>query len=309
MNPKNKADFEFLGILDYHKAGITGKNLKLCSFESENNGHGRNVADLCRQINPEAVVEGRSRPVLHISSGKLINGTYEKLEAFYRQIVADKFNVVTMSLGGNNSIDDDYLTREILLKTGVICLTSAGNKTVSAQGTLDSWISVGAAIRNSQGQVVRQSNTQPGEIASLSYSYTSSGGVFTGTSSATPVAAAMVLLYLQRYLQETGTLPTHEQTRAYLHSNVHFGEKLFILSPLSEQLIKKPMIQEELVKLNTPAGIYDGRFLFPGREFVEALGGSAKWDAQTKTGTFKLGDTIIEIVEGKGHFKVTRTKG
>lgn len=50
----NSKEFEYLGIKKWHEAGYRGQGITIASREDEKTAHGAKVADILRQVCPEA---------------------------------------------------------------------------------------------------------------------------------------------------------------------------------------------------------------------------------------------------------------
>ena len=52
----NSKEFEYLGIKRFHEAGYKGKGIVIASREKETTSHGSKVADILKQVCPEATI-------------------------------------------------------------------------------------------------------------------------------------------------------------------------------------------------------------------------------------------------------------
>ncbi len=223
MLSTNKEKFSYCRIPAWHEAGYTGRGIKVAVFEDTDRGHGRSVADIVRQVLPEAEVLGRPRPgPIETSGDRLTPNTRMRLEAFYNGLVAEGVNIVVQSLGGCGAREIRDLEKELLVDRDVVLFTSAGNESgeISSRtsAALDTWIAVGACVLIS-GKPRRVDYSNYGaalDVAGFTNLATTWGGNFPGTSCANPFVAGLCGLWFQWHLEHYGRTPNQAETLEFI---------------------------------------------------------------------------------------------
>jgi len=220
MNEEKK---KYCRIDKWHKAGYTGKGVKIAVFENFK-GHGANVADILKQVAPDAEILERPKPGLTTINGHLTPESQGKIRQFYWSLVGESVNIVEMSLGGNDTPEIEQAQRGVLLANNVTLITSAGNegeRGLSDAATLDTWISVGACTLIN-GKPKRTHYSSIGEkldVCGFSGLYLSAGRYVHGTSFSAPWVAGMLALWFQWHKEKYGRYPTPEESLGFLKEN------------------------------------------------------------------------------------------
>lgn len=224
MRAENREEFEYARIPTWWAYGFTGRGVKVAVLEDiDNDDHGRKCVDIIRQIAPDAVVVGRRRPTIVIEHGEMTMETAAAMEAFYRGLVAEGVNIVSMSLYGNATPGIEKLEREILIANGLTLLCAAGNEdgeeiAPKQSAHLPTWISVGAAfLYKGKPRRAHYSETGPQlDVMGFTNQYTTWGVMFTGTSCGNPFVTGVLALVFQYHKQVTGRFPTFDESRILL---------------------------------------------------------------------------------------------
>lgn len=222
----NKEKFEYCWVPKWHEAGYTGKGIKAAVFEDTSRGHGRMVADILRQVMPDAVILSRPRPgPIETSGDKLYPDTRARMEKFYRSLVDEGVNLCVMSLGGTGAKEMEELERNILIQNGVVLFTSAGNEkgriSPRTSASLPTWIAVGACVLvNGKPQRVSYSNYGPElDVVGFTNLQLTYGSTFDGTSCANPFIAGLCGLWFQWFKEKYGRTPNQEETLEFIRKN------------------------------------------------------------------------------------------
>ena len=237
MYPENKQIFDFLNITNYHEKGFTGKGIIISVFDrnfipedvvdyvrfgdqvkpmplvsnslrrwsEDGNDHGVVVLDVIRQVAPDATV-------YFMGDGQF--------STFMGRAERVKSDIVTISQGLQ------AYAEQASKESKAILLASAGNDGIHGQVLTPArekeWVAVGAGRLQNNGTVERASYSTVGEgleILALSgitvKGATGEKRVFRGTSCSSPVAAAMLALYMQAKKMD------REEARAFLHENAY----------------------------------------------------------------------------------------
>ncbi len=275
----NKKEFDLSGITAWHKAGYTGKGVKIGHIEpgfniklpffhgkvldpfsrsSERyaNVHQQKTCDIIHQIAPEA-------DIYSLPSGYPGKpGIMESLDF----CVNEGIHLVSMSLGG--SIIKEKINKEIeAYQKGVFLIKSAGNggsDGLNPYTKQEHWFSVGACLLDNNGQVKRTSYSSIGEeldIMSFGNVYVHDANnpdrmfMQTGTSFACPFAVGMLALYYQWFYEQYGKFPTIPKAKEFIFDNcidledkgfdINTGHGLFVLP-------KEIPRKEEQPEVNNP---------------------------------------------------------
>lgn len=256
MHVKNQSKANYCNIPLWWDKGYTGKGVKIAVLETPG-GHGGSVADIVRQVAPEAEMLHRPQPSRKLVSNRLTPDSYKQLKAHYESLVAEGVNIVAMSLAGSDSPDIEQLIRDILISNGITLFTSAGNsdeRGLSEAATTSAWISVGACdmVKGKPKKTGYSSVGKELDVCGFSNIYSSTGGYLTGTSFSNPWVTGMAALWFQRFKKQYNRYPTWDETYEFVTTNtedleteghdLNTGYGLFVLpKELLETEEKKPM--------------------------------------------------------------------
>ncbi|MDI3480813.1 MAG: hypothetical protein PWQ97_468 [Tepidanaerobacteraceae bacterium] len=264
MNCINRKAFEFCNILTWHKAGYTGKGVKIAHLEGNFdtalpffdgkvldpfntsvagllNVHQQKTCDIIHQVAPDATIY--TLPTSYPAKPGMI----ESMEF----CIKEGIQLASMSLGG--STIDEVVKEEIkAYQNGVFLLKSAGNegsRGLNELTKMEHWFSVGAC-HLTKDKPVRASYSSYGpelDIMALSNLYVhdakTPGRIFTqeGTSFSSPFAAGMLALFYQWFMEAYGRFPFISEAKEFIYDNCldleilgfdnYTGYGLFILPP------------------------------------------------------------------------------
>lgn len=231
----NKKEFDLSGITTWHKAGYTGKNIRIANLEGTDpslwffngkikdpfnnasgvgrNYHGHQTADILHQVAPEAeiyILSNSGRYGSKTAEGKFIEESIPFMES-------EQIHLVNASLGG---VDNPVLNERIkeAQEHGVTFITSAGNEADSGVGGYARsgvWIAVGAVHLSGKGEILHAGYSSIGEAVDFTqfsglYVHDArkgyEGRVFPvqGTSFSSPMLCGMLALMQQLFLEKTG---------------------------------------------------------------------------------------------------------
>ncbi len=231
----NKKEFDLSGITTWHKAGYTGKGIRIANMEGTDptlhffngkikdpfgnvsgvgrNYHGHQTADILHQVAPDAdiyILSNSGRYGSKTAEGKFIEQSIPFMES-------EGIHLVNASLGGtNNRILNERIKQA--QSHGVTFVTSAGNKAEKGAGGYARscvWIAVGAVHLSGKGEILHAGYSSIDEEVdfvqfSNLYIHDARPGykdrVFPvqGTSFSSPMLCGMLALVQQLFLEKTG---------------------------------------------------------------------------------------------------------
>lgn len=297
------------------------------------NIHGQKVLDVALQIAPDAtpyiLPSGLKTSGQNKASGTLIEKTIP-------YAIEEGIHLINASVGGTDNIALKEVVLEAQ-KHGVCFGTSAGNSghrtdsnTLGGYAKSDAWDSTGAVgLKNDKNTTIDDVYLKDYSSRGEQIDFVSFSGLYVrdaknktrvfnqeGTSFSSPALhLGLSALVQQFFLEKAGrTLYQEELYKFKKDNSIDLGEKghdelyghgLFVLPNPDEIVIEDYLFVDvtNLGKINkitmdTPSIIINGRFHVPARFLAEALGGEVSWDETTKTGTFKVGNKVVEAIDG-----------
>ena len=258
-------------------------------------GHNTNVSAVARQVVPDARI---------VSFNFFGTGKKEIVD----WIIENKEDIAVVNCSFSGPRDSEI---ERLEEHDIIVIASSGNKgnenIISYPSQLPWIISIGAFEEN-RNQVAEYSNGGEGlkavAFTDIWFPVTADYSKlhwFNGTSTAGPVAAGMIWLYMSR----SGKKLSRQQTKDFIRRNCidllepgfdnKSGHGLFALPERMNMEIKgligsrQLIVDGKIVNMDTEAIIDSNkRTLVPLRAIGEAIGGKVTWDAVKKEFTIKL---------------------
>lgn len=234
MLKQNEAEFERCNILAWHKAGYTGKGIKLAHLQGGNinspfldgklrnpfnmlyDKHGEQVLDVVHQVAPDAdlycLPSGR-----RVVGGKVSGSFVEQSLPF---AVEEGIDLITASFDGT----DNTAFNEVILQaqqTGIIFVASMGNYEVDNFAKSDVWISVGAVGLENNKVMLKNYSVQHECIDFVMFSglYVHEGqdiAKVEGTSFSQPMLSGMCALVQQFFFEKTKRKLTQQQMYRFL---------------------------------------------------------------------------------------------
>lgn len=246
----NKKEFDLSGITRWHKAGYTGKGIRIANMEGTDpslwffngkikdpfgnvsgvgrNYHGHQTADILHQVAPDADIYSLS------SSGRYSSNSASG--AFIEQSIpfmeSEKIHLVNASLGGvNNRILNERIKQA--QSHGVTFITSAGNESDSGVGGYARsgvWIAVGAVHLSEKGEILHagySSIDEEVDFVQFSNLYVHDARpdyedrVFPvqGTSFSSPMLCGMLALVQQFFLERAGHTLKQDELYKFMQDN------------------------------------------------------------------------------------------
>ena len=198
----NKQKLDYLGISAFHKKGYKGAGIKIASRESDKTTHGAMVADILKQIAPDADI--------------VLKENYQK--------GTDADIYTTSSFYASDTYKQHKETAAKLYGEDVLLCCAVGNEGDSSQTELsknECWTSIGACdLENSIPKRMYYSSITPDlDFVSLTNMETKDGK-FTGTSCATPLKT--LCMWMRWFLQtlsgvlSTKLMPVHLPSSTFL---------------------------------------------------------------------------------------------
>ncbi len=246
----NKKEFDLSGITTWHKAGYTGKNIRIANLEGTDpslwffngkitdpfnnvsgvgrNYHGHQTADILHQVAPDADIYILS------NSGRYGSGTAEGkfIEESIPFMESEGIHLVNASLGGiNNRILNERIKQA--QSHGVTFVTSAGNEAEKGAGGYARsgvWIAVGAVRLSGKGEILRAGYSSiDEEVDFVQFSnlyvhdarrgYEDRTFPVTGTSFSSPMLCGMLALVQQYFLEKVGRTLKQNELYKFMQDN------------------------------------------------------------------------------------------
>ena len=246
----NKKEFDLSGITTWHKAGYTGKNIRIANLEGTDpslwffngkikdpfgnisgvgrNYHGHQTADILHQVAPEAdiyILSNSGSYGKNKAEGKFIEESIPFMET-------EKIHLVNASLGGtNNRILNERI--EQAQEHGVTFVTSAGNEAEKGAGGYARsgvWIAVGAVHLSGKGEILHAGYSSiDEEVDFVQFSnlyvhdarpgYEDRTFPVTGTSFSSPMLCGMLALVQQYFLEKVGRTLKQNELYKFMQDN------------------------------------------------------------------------------------------
>lgn len=239
---------EYLGIMDYWRQGYKGQGMTVASIEDLDRAHGKQVADILKQILPEATI---------------LTGI-----KYYKDEIPDNLDGYTCSVDPDFSDKPNRVekARELYSK-GVFMTAAVGNDSYEGCthfAKYDEWISVGAChLKDGKPKkAVYSSVTEYIDFMSFTY-WDTEYGKFNGSSCATPAFQGTSMLVQQFFKENLGRKLTNIELIEFIKDNCEdleteghdskTGYGLFILPKPWEIDFTKYLTkeEEEMPKYNT----------------------------------------------------------
>jgi hypothetical protein len=206
--------------------GPKGRPIKVAIAEDiVDDDHGHKCADIVRQVAPGAIVIGRPRPTMRVSGGHLTPESRDALEAYYRGLVSEGVDILSLSIGGGAAPEVEALDREILDPGRVTRIAAAGNDygkiDKSSFAYLPTWAAIGAAILI-HGKPAKKGYSETGpQLAAMGFTglTTTDGLSCNGTSFSGPWVVGELALRRDWFFRVNGRMPTQEEDLAWLQDN------------------------------------------------------------------------------------------
>lgn len=205
MHKNNTAEAEAVRLIEFHKAGYTGKGIKAMSLENiqKKGSHGHYTAQIIKQSAPDVDI---FEPSIHTS--KYSN---KNLPIVIQEAIDNKVDIIFNALGfGIEDEDEPFIQKA--LDAGIVLVNAIGNENRYRNDETDrnktdirnynGFIQVGAVLITKNDDFKRATYSNKGEL--LEYVdhtniWTESGEKFTGTSCAAPWFAGKLACLLQFY--------------------------------------------------------------------------------------------------------------
>ncbi len=253
----NKKEFDLSGITTWHKAGYTGKGIRIANLEGTDpnlwffhgkikdpfknisglgkNYHGHQTADILHQVAPGAdiyILSSAGRYSKDSASGAFIEQSIPFMEQ-------EGIHLVNASKGG---IDNRILNERIeqAQQHGVAFITSAGNEAdsgVCGYARSGVWIAVGAVHLSGKGEILHAGYSSIGEAVDFTqfsnlYVHDASEGYedrtfpVQGTSFSSPLLTGMLALVQQFFKGITGQYLKQNEVYQFMKDNsVDLGDE------------------------------------------------------------------------------------
>lgn len=242
----NRKEFDLSGIAAWHKAGYTGKNIRIANMEGTDpalhffhgkikdpfnnvsgvgkNYHGHQTADILHQVVPEAdiyILSSSGRYGSKTAEGDFVDVSIPFMEE-------EEIHLVNASLGG---VDNPILNARIrqAQERGTAFVTSAGNEADSGVGGYARsgvWIAVGAVHLQNEKIVPASYSSIDEEVDFVQFSnlyvhdarpgYEHRTFQVQGTSFASPAICGMLALVQQFFLEKTGRTLTQNELYEFM---------------------------------------------------------------------------------------------
>lgn len=246
----NKKEFDLSGITTWHKAGYTGKNIRIANMEGTDpalhffngkikdpfgnvsgvgrNYHGHQTADILHQVAPEAdiyILSNSGRYGSKTAEGDFVDVSIPFMES-------EQIHLVNASLGGiNNRILNERIKQA--QSHGVTFVTSAGNEAEKGAGGYARsgiWIAVGAVHLSKKREIIHAKYSSIDEEVdfvqfSNLYVHDARPGyedrVFQvqGTSFSSPMLCGMLALVQQFFLEQAGRTLKQDELYKFMQDN------------------------------------------------------------------------------------------
>lgn len=253
----NKKEFKISGILDWHKKGYTGKDVKIANIEScytnawffkkqvndpfsygredDSNSHGNNTINVINQVTPDADFYILPRGGVYTANsitGKLVDISLPFM-------ISKGIHLVNASLGGHNN----KLLNEAILNVqnhGTTFVTSAGNSGDRGAGPYAKsgvWIAVGASVLNDRNEIRLTSYSSIDEAVDFVQfseiyvndtrgNYQDRTLYCSGTSFSSPLLVGMLALVQQFFKETTGQyLKQNELYQFMIDNSTDLGDE------------------------------------------------------------------------------------
>lgn len=287
----NSKEFEYLGIKRFHEAGYKGKGIVVASREKETSTHGSKVADILKQVCPEAII--------------LYGIDYKKDTA--------NFDIYTTSLSfASDSLPTSENKAKELVEQNKFLVCAVGNEAEDSATAISKnkyFKSIGAChlINDKPKRATYSSITDDIDYMCLSnLENTLLNKRLQGTSFATPLFAGMLALYQCYTLEKTGRKLTYIELEEFIKSNLidleeegfdtKTGHGLFILPKIEVEDMKKIILKigskianvdGKEVEMDVAPLILENRTFVPVRFVSEVLGCKVNWDEKDREVTIK----------------------
>lgn len=281
----NSKEFEYLGIKRFHEAGYKGKGIIIASREKENSSHGSKVADILKQVCPEADI--------------LYSIDYKKDTA--------NFDIYTTSLSfASDSLPTSQNKAKELVEQNKFLICAVGNESEDSATAISKnkyFKSIGAChlINEKAKRATYSSITDDIDYMCLSnLENTLSNKRLQGTSFAAPLFAGMLALYQCYMLKKIGRKLTYSELEEFVNNNLidleeeghdsRTGNGLFILPNLEENMekiilkigSKTANVDGKEIVMDVAPLILENRTFVPIRFVSEALGCKVNWDEENR---------------------------
>ncbi len=281
----NSKEFEFLGIKRFHDLGYKGKGIVIASREKETTAHGSKVADILKQVCPEATI--------------LYGIDYKKDTA--------NFDIYTTSLSFSSDklpISENKAKEHVSKNRFLVCAVgNNGDEHQTAISRSKYFKSIGAChlVNGKPKKANYSSVTKDIDYMCLSNLENNlSKKRLQGTSFATPLFAGMLALYQCYMLEKTGKKLTYNELEKVINNNLidleeeghdpNTGYGLFILPKIEEEKMKIRLkigskiaiVDGKEVEMDVAPFVKDNRTFVPVRFVSEVLGHSVEWDEEDR---------------------------
>lgn len=238
---------EYLGIMDYWRQGYKGQGITVASYEDLDKTHGKQVADILKQVLPEATI---------LTGIKYFKEVPDSLDGYTASVdpeFADHANRIEKA-------------KELHSK-GVFMTAAVGNdsyESCTRFSKYDEWVSVGAChLKDGKPKrAVYSSVTEFIDFICFTY-WETANGMFNGSSCATPALQGTAMLVQQLFKENVRRKLTNLELLNFMKDNCEdleteghdpkTGHGLFILPKPWEIDFTKYLTkeEEEMPKYNT----------------------------------------------------------
>ena len=286
----NSKEFEYLGINKFHDLGYKGKGIVIASREKETTSHGSKVADILKQVCPEA-------DILYSID--------------YKKDTAD-FDIYTTSLSfASDSLAVSENKAKELVEQNKFLVCAVGNESEDSATAISKnkyFKSIGAChlINEKAKRATYSSITDDIDYMCLSnLENTLSNKRLQGTSFAAPLFAGMLALYQCYMLQKIGRKLTYSELEEFVNNNLidleeegfdsKTGNGLFILPEIEEEKMKIKLkigskiavVNGREVEMDVAPLILENRTFVPVRFVSEVLGFQVNWNEKDREVTIE----------------------
>lgn len=243
----NKEFMDLLGISAWHKAGYTGKGIKIAftetrsaHFDTTRSVYGGKVHKfpIKQDLEQDATHAEMTAEILHLIAPDaeiypIPSSSFDgrgKFEEGYHFILNNGIHILNQSASGNDRKEWIEMEKQMVGR-GTLLVTAAGNtwtnnrpgmKGMKLSALQPHWITVGAVQYQHPKMFVYPLSNRGKELDFTQITdWTTTRGLYNATSCSTPVFSAMMALFYQFYYEQFGEYPTKDICYDFAKSNVY----------------------------------------------------------------------------------------